>query len=155
MYRIARRAPSTNDVYSVPTWWIDKSSPLLLNATSWFERVASSRNEWTRTPSTFAPREPATSSDDSSWDEPPAAAILAAVAAIRDQGFAATDGEFEPGIVGYALPVSRPGGAPVVVGASRPRDAATDHGRDDMLRCLRLCAADLRQSGALGSISAA
>ena len=83
------------------------------------------------------------------------AAILAAVAAIRDQGFAATDGEFEPGIVGYALPVSRPGAAPVVVGASRPRDAATDHGRDDMLRGLRLCAADLRQSGALDSISAA
>lgn len=81
-------------------------------------------------------------------------AILAAITESRDQGYSATDGEFEPGIVGYALPVSRPGATPIVVGASRPRDPATDHGREDTLRCLRLCAADLRQSRALDNIGA-
>lgn len=70
-------------------------------------------------------------------------AILARVAEARESGFAETDGEFESGIVGFAVPVTAPGMPGRVVGTSMPRggDGAA------ALRALRLCAADLRQNG--------
>ncbi|WP_241525609.1 IclR family transcriptional regulator [Pseudophaeobacter leonis] len=48
-------------------------------------------------------------------------AILKQIAQARSQGYAVTDSEFEPGIIGYAVPLSRPGQTPVVVGSSSPR----------------------------------
>lgn len=71
------------------------------------------------------------------------AEVLERVAAARAAGFAETDGEFESGIVGYAVPVSAPGAAGMVVGTSMPRGS----GGEAALRALRLCAAELRQGG--------
>ncbi|GHF54843.1 IclR family transcriptional regulator domain-containing protein [Seohaeicola zhoushanensis] len=71
------------------------------------------------------------------------AEVLASVAEARAAGFAETDGEFESGIVGYAVPVSAPGAAGLVVGTSMPRGSDGEAA----LRALRLCAAELRQSG--------
>lgn len=70
-------------------------------------------------------------------------AVLEKVADARAAGFSETDGEFESGIVGFAVPVSAPGASGLVAGTSLPRggDGAA------ALRALRLCAADLRQNG--------
>jgi len=77
--------------------------------------------------------------------------ILSRITEARAEGHAITNGEFESGITGYAVPLSRPGARGVVVGASRPRGStgAEDHA---VLQALQLCAAELRQSGALDDI---
>ena len=69
--------------------------------------------------------------------------VMEQVTQARGAGYAETDGEFESGIVGFAVPVSAPEAAGMVVGTSMPR------GSDGKaaLRALRLCAAELRQSG--------
>lgn len=78
--------------------------------------------------------------------------ILEQIALARTQGYCVTDSEFEPGIIGYAVPLSRPGQTPVVVGSSTPRglDAGTGaaFGTDSerLLQGLQVCAAELRQT---------
>ncbi|MGR3762005.1 IclR family transcriptional regulator domain-containing protein [Roseobacteraceae bacterium NS-SX3] len=76
-------------------------------------------------------------------------AILAETAAARAQGYAVTDSEFEAGIIGYAVPVSRPGQTPIVVGSSAPRGLDAGDGSEALLRGLQMCAADLRQAHAV------
>jgi IclR family transcriptional regulator, pca regulon regulatory protein len=85
-------------------------------------------------------------------------AILKQIAQARTQGYAVTDSEFEPGIIGYAVPLSRPGQTPVVVGSSSPRGLGELAGEGDLsgapagehaerlLRGLQVCAAELRQT---------
>lgn len=75
--------------------------------------------------------------------------ILEQVNLARRQGWSFTDSEFEPGILGVAVPVSAPGGTPIVVGASIPRGQSLAHDTEDLLRGLQVCAADLRQSKAV------
>lgn len=67
----------------------------------------------------------------------------------RRQGWCLTDSEFEPGILGLAVPVSVPGQTPIVVGASVPRGNNPEADTGDLLQGLQLCAADLRQSKAV------
>lgn len=74
------------------------------------------------------------------------AEILARIEAARAQGYAVTDSEFEPGIIGYAVPLSRPGQTPVVVGSSAPRGHGADGTTERLLRGLQICAAELRQT---------
>lgn len=84
-------------------------------------------------------------------------AILDRVRLARQDGFIVTDSEFEAGIVGLAVPLSRPGATGVVVGSSTPRggagagnpDATAPRDQDHMLQVLQRCAAELRQSGGL------
>ena len=58
-----------------------------------------------------------------------------------------TCGEFEPGITGFAVPVSGPGQTPLVVGSSSP-DSTLDHASHQAIcDLLRTCAADLRHAG--------
>jgi IclR family pca regulon transcriptional regulator len=85
-------------------------------------------------------------------------AILKQIAQARTEGYAVTDSEFEPGIIGYAVPLSRPGQTPVVVGSSSPRGLGDLGGESDLgetpagahaerlLRGLQICAAELRQT---------
>ncbi|WP_293573312.1 helix-turn-helix domain-containing protein [Phaeobacter sp.] len=75
--------------------------------------------------------------------------IMARVTLARDRGYAVTDSEFETGIVGYAVPASKPGETPIVVGSSSPRGADPAHATELSLRALQLCAAELRQNQAL------
>ncbi|MCD9148367.1 IclR family transcriptional regulator [Pseudophaeobacter flagellatus] len=75
-----------------------------------------------------------------------AAEILPQITKARSQGYCLTDSEFEPGIIGYAVPVSRPGQTPVVVGSSAPRGRDTGRNTEALLQALQICAADLRQT---------
>ncbi|KIC10710.1 IclR family transcriptional regulator [Leisingera sp. ANG-M1] len=77
------------------------------------------------------------------------AAILDRAAQAREQGFCITGSEFEAGITGYAVPVSRPGRTPVVVGSSAPRGLNPEADAERLLRGLQLCAAELRQAEAV------
>ncbi|MEP2715314.1 IclR family transcriptional regulator C-terminal domain-containing protein [Pseudophaeobacter sp.] len=72
--------------------------------------------------------------------------ILDRVAMARSQGYCLTDSEFEPGIIGYAVPLSRPGQTPVVVGSSAPRGSELGENSEALLQGLQICAAELRQS---------
>lgn len=74
-------------------------------------------------------------------------AILEQIEQARTQGYSATDSEFEPGIIGYAVPLSRPGQTPVVVGSSAPRGHAAGGQSERLLQGLQICAAELRQTG--------
>lgn len=76
-------------------------------------------------------------------------AILGRIAQAREQGYCITDSEFEAGITGYAVPVSRPGQTPVVAGSSAPRGQQPQAGAERLLRGLQLCAAELRQAEAV------
>lgn len=76
-------------------------------------------------------------------------AILARIAQARQDGLVVTDGEFEAGITGYAVVVSRPGDTPVVLGSSAPRGMGTKHQPEKILRELQLCAAELSHTGAV------
>ncbi|WP_109466763.1 IclR family transcriptional regulator domain-containing protein [Albibacillus kandeliae] len=79
------------------------------------------------------------------------AEITESIRQARADGYAMTDGEFEAGIVGFAVPVSRPGHRGLVVGANVARGAGgTD--KDRMLQTLQLCAADLRRNEALEAL---
>lgn len=80
------------------------------------------------------------------------AAIALCVARARREGAAVTRGEFEPGITGLAVPVSAPKGRAAVVGASAPSGAVQGVAVQRLLQGLQLCAAELRQSGALAAI---
>ncbi len=75
--------------------------------------------------------------------------ILETIALARSQSWALTDSEFEPGILGVAVPVSSPGQTPIVVGASVPRGQSPDKDSEALLRGLQVCAAELRQSRAV------
>lgn len=72
--------------------------------------------------------------------------IAQAIGTARISGSCVTDGEFETGIAGLAVPVSRPGERAAVVGASFPSGSGP---HDARLQRLHLCAADLRQNQAL------
>lgn len=78
--------------------------------------------------------------------------ILEQIDLARRQGYSVTDSEFEPGIIGYAVPLSRPGQTPVVVGSSAPRGLdlgtgmASGKGSEQLLQGLQICAAELRQT---------
>lgn len=77
------------------------------------------------------------------------AAIAAAIDTARAAGHALSDGEFEPGIVGLAVPVGPPGVQPVVAGSSTPRGTGDALHVEALLRGLQHCAAELRQAGGL------
>jgi len=77
------------------------------------------------------------------------AAILERIAQAREQGYCLTDSEFEAGITGYAVPVSRPGQTPIVAGCSAPRGRQPQADAERLLRGLQLCAAELRQAEAV------
>ena len=78
--------------------------------------------------------------------------ILSRIAQAQEDGWVITDSEFEAGIVGYAVVVSRPGCTPVVLGSSAPRGSGSQNQREKILQELQLCAAELRQSGALDGL---
>jgi IclR family pca regulon transcriptional regulator len=84
---------------------------------------------------------------EQSMDDP--VTILAAIARTRRDGFNVTDGEFEAGIIGFSVPVSRPGAPPIVVGSNAPGGRAGTADQDHFLRNLQSCAAELRQNGGL------
>lgn len=75
--------------------------------------------------------------------------ILTRVRAARADGFTVTDSEFEPGIIGLAVPVNGPGATPVVLGSSIPRGRDGTLAPDPILKGLQSCAAELRQTGTL------
>lgn len=77
------------------------------------------------------------------------AAILTCIAQARRDGFNVTDGEFEAGIIGFSVPVSRPGALAVVVGSNLPGGREGTADPDKVLRTLQSCAAELRQNGGL------
>lgn len=77
------------------------------------------------------------------------AAILECAIAARQQGYCLTESEFETGIIGYAVPVSRPRQTPIVVGSSAPQGQQPQLDAERLLRGLQLCAAELRQSEAV------
>ncbi|WP_417713570.1 IclR family transcriptional regulator [Pseudophaeobacter arcticus] len=79
-------------------------------------------------------------------------AILQQVAEARSCGYCITDSEFEPGIVGYAVALSRPGQTPVVLGSSAPSGLAPNHHREELLQGLQVCAAELRQTNAVDDL---
>lgn len=79
-------------------------------------------------------------------------AILEQIDAARSQGFSVTDSEFEPGIIGYAVPVSRPDQTPVVVGSSAPRGIDAGRASQRLLQGLQVCAAELRQTEAVNDL---
>lgn len=74
------------------------------------------------------------------------AQILTRIEEARAQGYAVTDSEFEPGIIGFAVPLSRPGQTPVVVGSSTPRGLTANGSSERLLQGLQICAAELRQT---------
>jgi IclR family pca regulon transcriptional regulator len=76
-------------------------------------------------------------------------AILQRVETAREQGYCVTDSEFEAGIIGYAVPVSRPDRTPIVIGSSAPRGQNPEAETERLLRGLQLCAAELRQAEAV------
>lgn len=78
--------------------------------------------------------------------------IIQCVAQARRNGFVVTDSEFESGIIGFAVALSRPGATGLVVGSSAPRGRAGDADQNRILQVLQLCAADLRQSGGLDGL---
>ncbi|NRB19507.1 MAG: helix-turn-helix domain-containing protein [Rhodobacteraceae bacterium] len=75
--------------------------------------------------------------------------IIERIDQARRDGLVVTDSEFESGIIGYAVVVSRPGDTPVVVGSSAPRGLGDQHRPEKILRELQLCAAELRQAKAV------
>jgi len=75
--------------------------------------------------------------------------IIERIDQARQDGLVITDSEFESGIIGYAVVVSRPGDTPVVVGSSAPRGLGEQKRPENILRELQLCAAELRQSKAV------
>lgn len=58
-----------------------------------------------------------------------------------------TCGEFEPGITGFAVPVSGPGQTPLVVGSSSPDSTPGPSSHQNTCDQLHSCAADLRHAG--------
>jgi len=73
--------------------------------------------------------------------------IAARVEQAARDGYAITDGEFESGIVGFAVPLEDTGPNSAVIGASAPRAQVTSQqAQDDMLGALQLCVAELRQN---------
>lgn len=77
------------------------------------------------------------------------AIIIGRIEQARQDGLIVTDSEFESGIIGYAVAVSRPGHTPVVLGSSTPRGLGAQHHPETTLRELQRCAAELRQSKAV------
>lgn len=75
--------------------------------------------------------------------------IIERIDQARQDGLVVTDSEFESGIIGYAVVVSRPGDTPVVVGSTAPRGLGEQNRPETILRELQLCAAELRQSKAV------
>lgn len=75
--------------------------------------------------------------------------ILTRIRAARNDGYTVTDSEFEPGIIGLAVPVTGPGTTPVVLGSSVPRGRDGVLATDPILKGLQRCAAELRQTGVL------
>lgn len=78
-----------------------------------------------------------------------AGAILERAVKAQAQGYCLTCGEFEDGITGYAVPVSRPGQTPIVAGCSAPHGPQPAADAQRLLRGLQLCAAELRQADAV------
>ena len=76
-------------------------------------------------------------------------AILDCITQSRHDGYNVTDGEFESGIIGFSVPVSRPGATAVVVGSNLPGGREGWADQDKVLRVLQSCAAKLRQNGGL------
>ena len=62
-------------------------------------------------------------------------------------GQSITYGEFEAGIIGFAVPVASPGQTPLVVGSSSPDSTLDQSSHQNICDMLRTCAADLRHSG--------
>lgn len=79
-------------------------------------------------------------------------AILDRIEIARTGGFAVTDSEFEPGIIGLAVPVNGPGSTPVVLGSSIPRGRDGARSADPILEGLQRCASELRQTGVLARL---
>lgn len=79
-------------------------------------------------------------------------AVAEQIKAARQQGFAVTMGEFEPGIVGLAVGLGAPGRRALAVGASKPSGALLGNARAHLLAGLQLCAAELRQGRALDAL---
>ncbi|HBS50472.1 MAG TPA: IclR family transcriptional regulator [Rhodobacteraceae bacterium] len=75
--------------------------------------------------------------------------IKTRIVTARAHGVARTDGEFEPGILGLAVPASAPGARAVVLGTSFPRGPAAEAQGARALAGLRDCAAELRRAGAI------
>lgn len=75
------------------------------------------------------------------------AEILERIAQARQDGLVITEGEFESGIIGYAVVVSLPDDTPVVVGSSAPRGLGAPKRPETILQELQQCAAGLRQAG--------
>lgn len=78
--------------------------------------------------------------------------ILQQINLARQQSWCMTDSEFEAGILGLAVPVSRPDQTPIVVGCSTPRGQDPTTLGENTLRVLQSCAADLRHSRALDDL---
>lgn len=78
--------------------------------------------------------------------------ILHQITEARRLGYCLTDSEFEPGIIGYAVPLSRPGKAPVVLGSSAPGGLNSGHKAEALLQGLQVCAAELRQTNAVDDL---
>lgn len=76
-------------------------------------------------------------------------AILACIDQTRHDGFNVTDGEFEAGIIGFSVPVSRPGAQAIVVGSNVPGGRTGTADQDRFLRNLQTCAAELHHNGGL------
>ena len=67
------------------------------------------------------------------------AAIVQAVARVRDQGFAYVDGEFEPGVAAIAMPLPETASFSLAIGMSAERDAFTQSYVQQVVRTLRSC----------------
>lgn len=78
--------------------------------------------------------------------------ILAEVDRARDTGLSITNGEFEPGITGFATLVGGPGAKALVVGSSAPEAGLSKTRSAQICASLQQCAADLRQAGVLSAI---
>lgn len=78
--------------------------------------------------------------------------ILSRISTARSDGYVITDSEFEPGIVGLAVPVNGRDQTPVVLGTSLPKGRGTQPSVDPLLLGLQRCAAELRQTSALARL---
>lgn len=78
--------------------------------------------------------------------------ILQQIAEARSCGYCITDSEFEPGIAGYAVALSRPGNTPVVLGSSAASGLHPNRCSDALIQGLQICAAELRQTNAVDDL---
>lgn len=70
------------------------------------------------------------------------------VAEVKSQGYAIVDGEFEPGVVGFAVPIGILGQTCAVVGASIARvEVAGEEKKAFTINMLQQCAVELNHTG--------